>query len=384
MENNTTQPNFVDTSTPAFSQQFKPGDNDFYGDSSYENSLYGDTNEDLNNESQENNITDDNDWQDLDNQQQANNDDYTSGNNILDSYVEWASTNNIDISELELDPNDFTQDDMDYLVGRHYTQKYLGNVDPRIVDLAENGVDLDEYMQHKNYLNSLANTDPIQLYKASMYDFIKESEAKLGTIELDNNGNPVHQDHQQYLINEVERRIKNASQDELINKGKQIQEYYKQQINELPNHLVEQQRNLYTKQVQSYNAEVNELVEIFKNKLSATDNLIVDFSGQAEKDDYIKFMQSNLVMQEVNGEQVVPLLHKLQNDADFLANTVRLLHMHEKGYFTDLKNKERNAAFRNLSITPVLNKNTKISKNVGAGKYADTSDPTYQKQFKRY
>ena len=380
MENNLTNPapetaNFVDTSTPAFGSQFKPGNDDFYGGNSYQDDFYDNenTDEELNNDNQND------DWQNLNDDQ--NND--STGNDVLDTFIDWANNQGLDISELEIDPNDFNQEDMDYLVGKHYSQKYFKNVDPNIVELAENGINIDEYVTHRQQIMGFVNTDPIQLYKASMYDFIKNAEVKLGTIELNEQGIPTTEEGMKYLIQEVERRTQNMSQEELTQRGMTIQEHYRQQLNSLPQQMVEQQRNQYMQQLQSYNKEVDELLNVFTDKLSKTDNLIIDFSGQAEKEDYLSFMKQYLTIHEYEGEQVVPLLHRLQNDADFLAQTMRLLHMHEKGYFTDLKNKERNAAFKNLSISPVLNKNTKISKKGGAGRYADTSDPSYQKQFKR-
>jgi hypothetical protein len=373
--------NFLDTSSPSFAQQFKAPDMDFQDDN-----FFGDDNLneiDTDNENQQ--FDDfDNPIENEDNQNYENNSDNndTTGNPVLDSYLEWATERGIDISKQRIDINSFDEDAMDKLVGEYYVQKKLGGVDPRISELSENGISLDEYIEHKNYLNSIANQDPVQLYKASMYDHLLKSEAAIGSIEIDQNGNP-NERSMQYLMSEVERRVQNMHPEAIQQRGMQIQEAYRQQINQLPDQLIEQQNNKYTSELQRYNSEVNELTNLYKQKLSSSDNLIVDFSGQAEKDDFVNYMKSSLAIHDYNGQQVVPLLHRLQNDADFLANTLRLLHMQEKGYFTDMKNMERNAAFKKLSATPVLSRNSKQQSTGGPGKYVDTSDPNYLKRFKR-
>jgi hypothetical protein len=366
--------NFVDTSNASFNSQFKPVTDDFYGE---DNDMFAD--EDAAEQGQQQEENQDYNWQNLDDNNQSPE---STGNDVLDTYIEWANEKGIDVSTQNIDPRSFDQEEMDKLVGKYYIGKHLNNVDPRITELADNGIDLDQYIDQKNYYNNLINTDPVQLYKAQMYDYIKNAEANMGTISLDQNGNP-NEDSVKYLINEVERRIVNMREQDIVQKGKQIQQHYAEQLNALPKHLVEQQRNKYNQELSKYNNEVEELTSIYKEKLSKADNLIVDFSGQAEKDDFINYMKQGLQMANYEGQPVVPLLHRLQNDADFLATTMRLLHMHEKGYFTDLRNKERNAAFKSLSVTPVLGKNNKSKQNGGAGAYRDTSDPSYQKQFKR-
>jgi hypothetical protein len=366
--------NFVDTSQPGYISQFKaadftPDSNDFFADDEIED--YNQAPTDLGDEE---NTDDGNPGTDDDSQQSAN--------EVFDQFIEWANSRGIDASKLGIDPETFDEDKMEEEIAKYYVNKKLSSVDPRIMELQENGVSLDEYIEHKNYLNSIANQDPVQLFKASMYDHLLKSESAIGSVTLDKNGNP-DEKSVQYLVQEVEKRISSMDQNLVVQRGQQIQEYYKQQANGLPEKLIEQQKHKYSNELQRYNQEVDELTNLMKDKLSKTDNLIIDFSGQAEKDDFVGYMKQNLALQNVQGQQVVPLLYKLQNDADFLANTMRLLYMQEKGYFTDLKNKERNAAFKKLSVVPVLGKNNKQQQTGGPGKFVDTSDPNYQKKYKR-
>ena len=371
--------NFVDTSSADFATQFKTPDMD------YQDNFFGDEElqeqDDIQNDFDEFDNPVDNEDNNTGNENSDDNAD-TTGNPILDSYVQWAFERGIDVTKQGIDVDSFDADTMDKLVGEYYIQKKLGGVDPRIAELSEQGISLDEYMQHKNYLASLANQDPVQLYKAAMYDHLLKSEAQLGSINIDQNGNP-DENSTKYLVNEVERRIQAMDPDAVKQRGQQIQQSYMQEIDRLPDNLIQQQQQKYTSELQRYNAEVEELTSLFKDRLSKSDNLIVDFSGQAEKDDFINYMKQNLEIHNYQGQQVVPLLHRLQNDAEYLATTMRLLHMHDKGYFTDLKNMERNAAFKKLSVTPVLSNNSKQQSTGGAGKYVDTSDPNYLKKFKR-
>jgi RNAse (barnase) inhibitor barstar len=372
--------NFVDTSSADFATQFKAPDMDFQDD------FFGDEGLQEQDDVQEN-------FDEFDNPIDNEDDDYlesndnndsenTTGNPVLDSYLQWAIERNIDVRNQGIDVDNFDAESMDKLVGEYYIQKKLGGVDPRIAELSEQGISLDEYMQHKNYLQGIANQDPVQLYKASMYDHLLKSESALGSINIDQQGNP-DEASMKYLVNEVERRIQNMHPDAIKQRGQQIQQSYMQEINRLPDNLIQQQQHKYTSELQRYNTEVEELTGLFKDRLSKSDNLVIDFSGQSEKDDFINYMKQNLEIHNYQGQQVVPLLHRLQNDAEYLATTMRLLHMHDKGYFTDLKNMERNAAFKKLSVTPVLSKNSKQQSTGGPGKYVDTSDPNYLKKFKR-
>lgn len=370
--------NFVDTSGADYAKNFNAPEVDFESEN-----FFDDQDDDDNVNVGFGPDDRDDDFEDFDDNYegiQDNND--STGNEVLDSYVNWASERGIDVTKQGIDPEIFDQEQMDKLVGKYYIQKELSNVDPRITELAENGVSLDEYMEHKNYLNSLANQDPVQLFKAAMYDHLLKSEANIGGISVDRNGNP-DEKSTQYLVNEVERRVQAMDPEQIKQRGTQIQNSYRNQANELPQHLIEQQKQKQGQELQRYNSEVEELTSLLKDKFSKSDNLIIDFSGQAEKDDFIGYMKQNLSLQNVEGQTVVPLLYKLQNDADFLSTTMRLLHMHEKGYFTDMKNKERNAAFKKLSVTPVLGKNNKSNNTGGSGKFVDTSDPNYIKKFKR-
>lgn len=372
--------NIVDTSQPNYISQFQapdfdPTENDFFGDEYSDNQDY-DNND---------NYDSDSDYENENNEDYENNqsnDEQTTGNEVLDKFIEWAGSRDIDVTKLDINPESFDEQQMEEQVAKYYIDKRLGNVDPRITELAENGVSLDEYMEHKNYLKSIATQDPAQLYKATMYDHLLKTEAQLGSISLDENGNPT-KEGVDYLVQEVEKRVQKMSQEQIIANGKQIQDYYNQQIEKLPENLIQQQQQKYTQEINRYNNEVEDLTNLMKERFDKSNNLIVDFSGQAEKDEFINYMKDNLLLGQANGQQVVPLLHKLQNDADFLATTMRLLYMHDKGYFTDLKNMERKAAFKKLSVTPVLGKNNKQKQTGGAGKFVDTSDPNYIKKFKR-
>jgi len=372
--------NFVDTSSADFATQFKAPDMDFQDDFFSDEGLQEQDDVQEKFDEFDNPIENEND--DFLESSDDNDSNDTTGNPVLDSYLQWAVEKNIDVKNQNIDVENFDADAMDKLVGEYYIQKKLGGVDPRIAELSEQGISLDEYMEHKNYLLSIANQDPVQLYKASMYDHLLKSESALGSINIDQNGNP-DEASMKYLVSEVERRIQNMNPDAIKQRGQQIQQSYMQEINKLPDNLIQQQQQKYTSELHRYNTEVEELTNLFKDRLSKNDNLVIDFSGQAEKDDFINYMKQNLEIHNYQGQQVVPLLHRLQNDAEYLATTMRLLHMHDKGYFTDLKNMERNAAFKKLSVTPVLSKNSKQQSTGGPGKYVDTSDPNYLKKFKR-
>jgi len=304
-----------------------------------------------------------------------------TGNDALEAYLSFAKERGIEANVESFNADTFSKEDMEYLTGRYYAQKYYSKVDPRIIEMAENGVSIEEYMQNKQQLLSISEQDPIQLAKSNMYNQMIANEIKLGTIKVDANNVPDEQSRH-YLIEEVNRRASNLGEERMKQLGQQVQDYYKQSAEELPAKLVEQRNQQYNEQISIWNRDVETMSEAVKSYIDKEKSLVVEFSGQPEKDDFLSYVKQSLTAKDDNGEQIIPLYHKLQNDSKFLLTTLRLLHMNEKGYHTDSKNRERNAAFGKLSVTPIIGKGGNSGKQADSI-FVDTSAPNYQKNFNK-
>lgn len=303
-----------------------------------------------------------------------------TGNETLDAYISWAKERGIDVDPAKFDKEKFDEKQMDKLVQRHYAAKYFGGVDPKFIDMAENGVNMDQYMQYRQQMTQVLNQEPERLYQSNLWNHLLQQESALGTIAFDEKGQFKTQEMQQYMYKQFEERLKLVNPDIQKQQGMALKQQYQKQLDALPDHLIEEARKVQQQEVTSYNKEVEGFLDVFKKNISKLDSFVTVFSSQAEKDEYVEYMKSQLTISGKDGKTQVPLYDRLENDEQFLAKILRLAYLLDNGAFTDLSNKERNAAFKSLSVTPVLKKGQGTPKQ---GNIANTADPEYQKKYKR-
>lgn len=306
----------------------------------------------------------------------------STGNIYVDALRDFAESKNMQINMEHIDLENFSEEDMERAVGQYYADKYYDNVDPRLKHLANTGINMDQYLMQQNQLSSLINTDINTLSKGYLYEQLYNQEAQLGTLKADENGN-LSEDSQKWLIEQVELRAQQMGDERLNAIGNQLQEHYKSQLNQLPNAIQQQQQAMYAQQVHNYNQEVAQLTEAYRDALSKTQNFIADFSGQSEKDDFLNYVQSELSSYEHEGNYVIPFMDKIQNDGNFLLEVMRLKYLSDNGYFTDIKNAERNASFKKLSVVPTVGKGSIKKGSKSNNRFVDTSTAEYLEQFKK-
>ena len=252
--------------------------------------------------------------------------------------------------------------------------------------MVENNIDLNQYIQQQSQLQEYINTDPSQVFKASLYSHIYNESVQQGLLQVDQN-NQLTEQSQQFLINQVEERAKLLGDEQIAARGAQLQEHYKQQLHQLPQQMRQQQLEQYKQQIDIYNTEVDQLMEAYQKNLKNANTLVVEFSGQPEKDDFVKYSHEQLKAKEDNGAYKTPFLNRLQNDDEYLFKMLRLSYLMENGYFTDLKNAARKESFEGLGLFPKVGGGRTRSKGGSSGKVngielMDTADPDYQKQYK--
>jgi len=282
---------------------------------------------------------------------------YSGNNQYLDALHQWADQNSVNLEELygEFDEENFTQEHLNYVVGRTQALNHIDQTDPDLHRIISKGVNLQEYIQERMQYENMINSDDATLFKGQMYNYILGKNTEMGIATANQDGSLSEQSHQA-IMDEIERHTSNMSTEQFREKGNAIRQSLYERINQIPDHL--QQRHQATQQqsIERYQSERAEYMESLKGVIDKSNNIVVGFADQSAKDDFTQFIdeQTRLSEIEVNGQKqtVVPLFHQLQNDSEFLLQTLRLQQMLRNGYFTDTTNKARNNAFRELGIMP--------------------------------
>lgn len=318
-------------------------------------------------------------------EQQVETETLVTENPVFNSYAEWAKERGLEVNPENYDLENFGKEQVEQEVGKYYAENYLKKVDPRIKQIVENNLNLDQYLQQQQQLSALSATDPKQLFQAKLYDHLYNDAYQQGILKFDGNGQ-LAKDSMDYLVKQVHERSGMIGEEEITKRGQQLQQMYKQQLEQLPQHLVEQQKQQFEKEVEKYNNNTDQLITELEKQIGSSNSMVVPFSGQSEKQDFIKYAQEQIKATNKDGSYIVPLLDKLQNDGQFLSKMLRLAYLEENGYFTDLKNTIRKNSFGELGLFPKVGKgsgNKKTGKSkVGNVIIEDTANPDYQKRYK--
>jgi len=282
---------------------------------------------------------------------------YSGNNQYLEALYQWADQNQVDLKSMygEFNEEDFTKEHLNYIVGKTQAINHLNQTDPDLHNIVSRGINLNEYIQERMQYENMINTDDSTLFKGQMYNYLLNKNVEMGVATANEDGS-LSQNSHQLIIDEIERLTSGMSPEQFREKGEAIRQNLHQQINQIPDYL--QQRHQATQQqsIEKYQAERAEYMEGLKGVINKSNNIVVGFADQSAKDDFTQFIdeQTRLSEIDVNGNKqvVVPLFHQLQNDSEFLLQTLRLQHMLRNGYFTDTTNKARNNAFRELGIMP--------------------------------
>jgi len=282
---------------------------------------------------------------------------YSGNNQYLDALYQWAEQNSVNLGELygEFDEENFTQEHLNYVVGRTQALNHINQTDPDLHRIISKGVNLQDYIQERIQYENMINSDDATLFKGQMYNYILNKNTEMGVATANQDGSLSEQSHQA-IMDEIERHTSNMTTEQFREKGNAIRQSLYERINQIPDHL--QQRHQATQQqsIEKYQSERAEYMESLKGVIDKSNNIVVGFADQSAKDDFTQFIdeQTRLSEIDVNGQKqvVVPLFHQLQNDSEFLLQTLRLQQMLRNGYFTDTTNKARNNAFKELGIMP--------------------------------
>lgn len=298
------------------------------------------------------------------------------GNPAFNAYKSWAEARGLEINEKNYDVENFGEEEMERAVGSYYARKYYSNVDPQMSMLAENNINLQEYIQQRSQIEQVLNTDPTQVAKGYLYNQKVNELASLRMLEVDQEGN-ITQMGQQKVIQQVEALAQQMGEERLRGLGSSLHQSYYEQLNSLPNQMVEQQQARVEQEVHTYNNQLNQALGEFEEHFKTQNKLVTNFSGEAEKKQFLEYMRDNLSMQKTEQGYVTPFMQKL-NDSEYLAKLVRLSFLLENGAFTDITNRERNAAYNELSVAPLLGKS-------GSGKKTSSSGlkimPTWERGY---
>ena len=281
----------------------------------------------------------------------------STGNEYLDALYDWAEQNDVNIKEMygEFDAENFNQDHLKYIVGKTQAINHLESTDPELHNILSRGININDYVQERMNYEKMLNTDDATLFKGQMYNYLLNKNIEMGVATANEDGSLSEQSHQM-IIDEIERLTNGMSPEQYKEKGEAIRQNLYNQMQQIPDYLQKRYEQQHQQSIERYQAERQEYLEGLKKFINKSNSIVVGFADQSAKDDFAQFIdeQTQLSEVEVNGQKqmVVPLFHQLQNDNEFLLQTLRLHHMMKNGYFTDTTNRARNKAYKELGIMP--------------------------------
>jgi hypothetical protein len=225
-----------------------------------------------------------------------------------------------------------------------------------LYDWAEqNDVNIQEMYGEFDAEEKMLSTDDATLFKGQMYNYLLNKNIEMGVATSNEDGSLSQQSHQM-IIDEIERITNGMSPEQYKEKGEAIRQNLYNQMQQIPDYLQKRYEQQHQQSIERYQTERQEYLEGLKKFINKSNSIVVGFADQSAKDDFAQFIdeQTQLSEVEVNGQKqmVVPLFHQLQNDNEFLLQTLRLHHMMKNGYFTDTTNRARNKAYKELGIMP--------------------------------
>jgi len=282
---------------------------------------------------------------------------YSGNNQYIEALHQWADQNDVNLKELygEFDEENFTKEHLNYVVGKTQAINHLNQTDPDLHNIVSRGINLNEYMQERMQYEKMINTDDATLFKGQMYNYLLNKNIEMGVATANEDGSLSEQSHKA-IMDEIGRHTSNMTTEQFREKGESIRQNLQQQINQIPDYLQERHQAQHHQNLEKYETDRQEYMNGLKGVIDKSNNIVVGFADQSAKDDFTQFIdeQTRLSEIDVNGQKqtVVPLFHQLQNDSEFLLQTLRLQQMLKNGYFTDTTNKARNNAFKELGIMP--------------------------------
>tara|TARA_Y100000592_G_scaffold20846_1_gene32028 strand:+ start:1967 stop:3133 length:1167 start_codon:yes stop_codon:yes gene_type:complete len=293
---------------------------------------------------------------------------YTGNNQYISALEQWARQNGYSSEEFDVTQLDdsFDEEQMNYVVGRLQAMKHIDTLDPKLHKLIENNINIDQYVQERLQYESLMNLPDENLFKGQLYNHLVNQHHQMGTLQLDKENN-ITEDSQNMILEEVEKYYSRLSPEQVTNKVNEIRQSLTQSIDQIPNSLQQRSEQDYQNQLESFNEERESYIKHVNEQIDKSKNIVVNFSGQSEKDEFKNYVNEMTSLTEIENEgskeNVIPLFHQLQNDSDLLVEVLRMMHLKQNGYFTDHKMSARKDAYNLLGLSPqVTQKNSKGSR----------------------
>lgn len=305
--------------------------------------------------------------------------DYQGDNQSLHKLSVWAKEKGYDIDFDQFDEKSFSPEHAQEVADYYHALNVLGKGDTHLKQIIQMGGNVDEYLQHRGHLQGLMQHDNKTLVQGQLYESVFNYEREMGSLRADENGN-LSEASQKYLQGEVARRMKAYDETAINNQGEAIRAYLQEQIEGIPQQMQQNHQIQHQQTIEKYNNDIKVYNEGLFKEIDAAKGDIVDYSTQEEKDDFKQFIASQTALTDVefeNGEKgkVIPFQHRLQNDSNFYKDMLRLYFLKENGFFTDIKNNVRTAAYNQLELTPRFSggRGKKRSGDGGGFQFRDTS-----------
>jgi len=310
---------------------------------------------------------------------------YGGNNQYISALADWAKENGFEehFDYSQFNEEDFNEDHLRQVVGTKQAMEHLNSNDPILHKIVSNGLSVNDYVQEAMHYQNMMNTDDATLFKGQMYNYLVNKNQEMGVLQIDENGNMTQESYDS-IINEIESHISKMSEDQIKAKGDAIRSGINEQLNQLPDHLQRKQAAMQEQSIKKYQQDLAEYHDELSKSIDKSKSIIIPFADQSARDGFKDFFksQTQLTEIEVNGQKqmAVPLFHRLQSDNDYLLKMMRLSHMLDNGYFTDVNNQAKADAFRQLSLSPskrASSGNKKGTNSRNGVSYADTSSKEF-------
>ena len=150
---------------------------------------------------------------------------YSGNNQYLDALHQWAEQNSVNLEELygEFDEENFTQEHLNYVVGRTQALNHINQTDPDLHRIISKGVNLQDYIQERMQYENMINSDDATLFKGQMYNYILGKNTEMGIATANKDGSLSEQSHQA-IMDEIERHTSNMNTEQFREKGNAIRQ----------------------------------------------------------------------------------------------------------------------------------------------------------------
>ncbi len=270
----------------------------------------------------------------------------------------------------------FTEDSFKDSFKKDIALSYARSKNPDLAIALEHNVDYIGYQQQANQYDSFINQSDDNLIQNQINALVYQDAERMGRISRNEEGQYVaSEEMQKKLAEESKERLGKLTSEESKNYADRIRNHYKEQKANIPNAMKEYD----AKRLEVFNQRLSKDKEAYMeviNNATNKESFVTKWHNSEDKESFINYSNQMLSPKdfERNGRKykAIPVFEELQSNAEFMAQVIRLSHLHKSGYFTDVNNRAKSNAFNALGISGNVSGSFKSNSNKGGGDHSYT------------